>query len=131
MPLYEHVFLVRQDMSAQQVEQLTEQYKQAITSGGGSVGKVESWGVRPLAYRINKNRKAHYTLMNIDASPSVVGEMERQMRLNEDVLRFMTLRVEEHETEPSAMMQRRERDERRRRDRGDRGPRRSETEGSA
>ncbi|MCA1298652.1 30S ribosomal protein S6 [Stappia indica] len=134
MPLYEHVFLARQDVSAQQVEQMVEQYKTLITENEGSVGKVETWGLRTLAYRINKNRKAHYTLMNLDASPAAVAEMERQMRLNEDILRFMTLKVEEHEEEPSAMMQKRDRDDRRRgrgdrperggdRDRGDRGDR--------
>ncbi|MBC2859813.1 30S ribosomal protein S6 [Stappia sp. 28M-7] len=125
MPLYEHVFLARQDVSAQQVEQMVEQYKALISTNGGNVGKVESWGLRTLAYRINKNRKAHYTLMNLDASPAAVAEMERQMRINEDILRFMTLRVEEHEEEQSAMMQKRDRDDRRggRGDRGDRGDR--------
>ncbi len=125
MPLYEHVFLARQDVSAQQVEQMVEQYKALIVEYGGSVGKVEAWGLRTLAYRINKNRKAHYTLMNLDASPAAVAEMERQMRINEDVLRFMTLKVEAHEDEPSAMMQKRDRDDRRggRGDRGDRGGR--------
>ncbi|MEI2387803.1 30S ribosomal protein S6 [Breoghania sp. JC706] len=139
MALYEHVFLARQDISAQQVEQLVEQFKTIITNGGGSVGKVENWGLRTLAYRVNKNRKAHYTLMNIDAPHPAVAEMERQMRLNEDVLRFLTLKVEEHEEEQSAMMQKRDRDDRRRgrgdrfeRDGGgrggdrDRGPRRSD-----
>lgn len=147
MPLYEHVFLARQDVSAQQVEQMVEQYKSLISENGGTVGKVESWGLRTLAYRINKNRKAHYTLMNLDASPAAVAEMERQMRINEDILRFMTLRVEEHEEEQSAMMQKRDRDDRRGgrgergergdrgdrgdrggRDRGDRGPRRFDDE---
>ena len=137
MALYEHVFLARQDVSAQQVEQMVEQYKTLITEHGGSVGKVESWGLRTLTYRINKNRKAHYTLMNVTATPDAVAEMERQMRLNEDVLRFMTLKVEAHEEEQSAMMQKRDRDDRRggrggrgergdRGDRGDRGGRRGE-----
>ncbi len=128
MPLYEHVFLARQDVSAQQVEQLVETYKGVIAELGGSVGKIESWGVKPLSFRIKKNRKAHYTLMNIDAPHDAIAEMERQMRFNEDVLRFMTIRVEEHEEGPSAMMQKRDRDDRRggRRDFGDRdrGPRR-------
>src|SRR5690606_32205617 len=125
MPLYEHVFLARQDVSAQQVEELTEQYKSVIEENGGKIGKVEYWGVRPLSFRMNKNRKAHYSLMNIDAPHPAVAEMERQMRLNDDVLRFMTLRVEEHEEEPSAMLARRgERDDRRGgRDRGERGVR--------
>lgn len=120
MALYEHVFLARQDISAQQVEQLVDQFKAIISDGGGSVGKIENWGLRTLAYRVNKNRKAHYTLMNIDAPHAAVAEMERQMRLNEDVLRFLTLRVEEHEEEQSAMMQKRDRDDRRRGGRGDR-----------
>ncbi|WP_321340480.1 30S ribosomal protein S6 [Breoghania sp.] len=119
MALYEHVFLARQDISAQQVEQLIEQFKAIITEGGGTIGKIENWGLRTLAYRVNKNRKAHYTLMNIDAPHPAVAEMERQMRLNEDVLRFLTLRVDEHEEEQSAMMQKRDRDDRRR-GRGDR-----------
>ena len=126
MALYEHVFLARQDISQQQVEALVEQYKSLITEAGGSVGKVEFWGLKSIAYRINKNRKAHYVLMNIDAASEVVSEMERQMRINEDVMRFMTVRVEEHEEEQSAMMQKRDRDDRRGGDRGgrgDRGPR--------
>jgi small subunit ribosomal protein S6 len=125
MPLYEHVFLARQDVSAQQVEQLVEQYKGLIEGAGGTVGKVENWGLRSLAYRIKKNRKAHYTLMNIEAPHAAVAEMERQMGLSEDVLRFMTFRVDELEEEPSAMMQKRDRDDRRggRGERGDRGDR--------
>ncbi|MDJ0930841.1 30S ribosomal protein S6 [Breoghania sp.] len=114
MALYEHVFLARQDISAQQVEQLVEQFKTIITDGGGTVGKVENWGLRTLAYRVHKNRKAHYTLMNIEAPYPAVVEMERQMRLHEDVLRFLTLKVDKHEEEQSAMMQKRDRDDRRR-----------------
>lgn len=122
MPLYEHVFLARQDVSPQQVEQLVEQYKSLIEEQGGNVGKIENWGLRSLAYRINKNRKAHYTLMNITADPAAVAEMERQMRINEDVLRFMTIRVDAHEDDQSAMMQKRDRDDRRRgKDRDERG----------
>ena len=113
MPLYEHVFLARQDVSGQQVEALVDQFKSVIEQGGGVVGKVESWGLKTLSYRINKNRKAHFTLMNIDAQPDAVGEMERQQRLSEDILRSLTLRVDEHEDGPSAMMQKRD-------DRGDR-----------
>ncbi len=126
MPLYEHVFMARQDISTQQVDSLTESLKSVIEEGGGSVGKAEYWGLKPIAYRVKKNRKAHYSLINIDAPHDAVAEMERQMRLNDDVLRFLTLRVEEHETEPSAMMRKqRERDDRRPRggDRGDRGDR--------
>lgn len=118
MPLYEHVFLARQDVTSQQVEDMTAQYKQLLESQGGSVGKIEHWGVKPLAYRINKNRKAHYTLLNIDAPASAVAEMERQMGISEDVLRFMTIKVEELEEQPSAMLQRRDRDDRDDRPRG-------------
>lgn len=127
MALYEHVFLARQDVSAQQVEALVEHYKGVLEANGGSVGRVESWGLKSLTYRINKNRKAHYTLMDINAPAAAVHEMERQMRINEDVLRYMTIAVEEHEDGPSAMMQKRDRDDRPRGgdrgDRGDRGPR--------
>ncbi|QFT32714.1 30S ribosomal protein S6 [Roseibium porphyridii] len=123
MPLYEHVFLARQDVSAQQVEQLVEQYKGLIEGAGGKVGKIENWGLRTLAYRIKKNRKAHYTLMNIEAPHAAVAEMERQMGLSEDVLRHMTFRVDELDEELSAMMQKRDRDDRRGGGRGDRGDR--------
>lgn len=119
MPLYEHVFLARQDMSAQQVEALTEQFKSVLEQGGGKVAKTEYWGVRPLTFRIKKNRKAHYSLLNIDASHAAVAEMERQMSLSDDILRFMTVRVEEHEEGQSAILTRRDRDDRG--DRGDRG----------
>ena len=117
MPLYEHVFLTRQDASNAQVDQLTDQFKAVITSGGGTVAKTEYWGVKSLSFRIKKNRKAHYTLLNIDAPPAAVAEMERQMSINEDVIRFMTVKVEALEEGPSAMMKSR------RDDRGDRGPR--------
>ena len=134
MALYEHVYIARQDVTAQQVETLTEQFKALIAAQGGSVSKVEPWGLKSLAYRIKKNRKAHFTLMNISAPASAIQELERQMSLNEDVLRFMTLRVDEHEAGPSAMLRKREdsdRDERGggrpprgdRPDRGDRGDR--------
>ncbi|MDJ1156961.1 30S ribosomal protein S6 [Chelatococcus sp. SYSU_G07232] len=118
MPLYEHVFLARQDVTSQQVDALVEQYKGVIEANGGKVEKTEYWGVKSLAYRIKKNRKAHFTLLNIDAPHPAVAEMERQMRINEDVLRFLTVRVEELEAGPSAMMQKRDRD-----DRGERGER--------
>ena len=111
MALYEHVFLARQDMSAQQVDALVEQYKGVIEANGGKVGRVENWGLKSLTYRIKKNRKAHYALMDIDAPAAAVHEMERQMRINEDILRFMTVRVDELEEGPSAVMQRRDRDE--------------------
>ncbi len=120
MPLYEHVFMARQDVSAQQVETMTEQFKGIIEAAGGTISKIEYWGVKSLAYRIKKNRKAHFALMNISAPAAGVAEMERQMKINEDVIRFMTIKVEKLEEGPSAMMQRREREERRDRERGDR-----------
>ena len=125
MALYEHIFLARQDISAQQVDALVEQYKGVIESFGGKVGRIENWGLKSLTYRIKKNRKAHYALMDIDAPAAAVHEVERQMRINEDVLRYMTIAVEAHEEGPSAMMQKRDRDDRPRRDgdRPDRGPR--------
>jgi small subunit ribosomal protein S6 len=125
MPLYEHVFLARQDVSAQQVEELTSQLTGVIEQLGGKVTKLEQWGVKSLSYRIRKNRKAHFTFLNVDAPPAALSEIERQERLNEDVLRYLTIRVEEHEEGPSAMMRKsdRDRDDRggfRDRDRGDR-----------
>ncbi|WP_028032882.1 30S ribosomal protein S6 [Chelativorans sp. J32] len=122
MALYEHVFLARQDLSPQQVDALVEQYKGVIESGGGKVGRIENWGLKSLAYRIKKNRKAYFALLDLDAPAEAVKEMERQMGISEDILRFMTIRVDAHEEGPSAMMQRR--DDRDRGDRGDRGPRR-------
>ena len=119
MPLYEHIYLARQDVTSQQVEAMTEAFKAVIEGNGGKVSKVEPWGVKTLAYRIKKNRKAHFTLLNIDAPAAAVAEMERQMRINEDVLRFMTVKVEELEEGPSAMLQKRDRDDRD--ERGDRG----------
>ena len=119
MALYEHIFLARQDVSQQQVEELTAQLAEVLGQGGGKVTKNEYWGLKGLSYRIRKNRKAHYTLLNIDAPAPAVAEMERQMRINEDILRFMTVRVDELEEGPSAMMQKRDRDDRD----GDRGGR--------
>ena len=118
MPLYEHVFMARQDVTAQQVEQMVDQYRGVIEQNGGTIAKTEMWGVKSLAFRIRKNRKAHFTLFNLDAPPAAVAEMERQMRINEDVLRFLTVRVDQHEAEPSVMMQKRDRDERKDRERG-------------
>lgn len=114
MALYEHVFLVRQDATAAQVDALVEQFKGIIAAGGGKVGKVENWGVKSIAFRIKKNRKAHYTLMNLDAPSAAVAEMERQQSISEDVIRFMTVKVEALEEGPSAQMRRRD-------DREDRG----------
>ena len=119
MALYEHIFLARQDVSAQQVEEMTNALTEVLAAGGGKVTKNEYWGLKSLSYRIKKNRKAHYSLLNIDAPSAAVTEMERQMRINEDILRFMTVRVDELEEGPSAMMQKRDRDDRD----GDRGGR--------
>src|SRR5262245_37141501 len=142
MPLYEHVYLARQDVSAQQVEELTAQLTGVVEQLGGKVTKNEYWGVKSLTFRIRKNRKAHFTLLNIDAPPAALIEIERQERINEDIIRYITVRVDELEEGPSAMMRKadrdRERDERRdgggfggggrfgggdRFDRGDRGDR--------
>jgi small subunit ribosomal protein S6 len=123
MPLYEHVYLARQDASTQQVEELTAQLKGVIEGLGGSITKNEYWGVKSLSYRLRKNRKAHFTLMNVNAPPAAINEIERLERLNEDVLRYLTIRVEEHEEGPSAMMRRAERDRDRDDRRGERGDR--------
>lgn len=105
MALYESVFIARQDISAAQVETLAETFGNIITENGGKVVKTESWGLKTLAYKMNKNRKGHYYMYNLDAAPEAVQEMERVMRLNEDILRFVTLRLEEVEEGPSVMMQ--------------------------
>ena len=135
MPLYEHVYLARQDLSAQQVEDLTKQFSDVIAGLGGKVTKNEYWGLKSLSYRINKNRKAHMTLLNVEAPAAAVTEIERQERLSEDVLRYLTIRVDELEEGPSAMLRKsdRDRDERGERggrfgdrDRGDRGGDRGE-----
>ncbi|TKT73028.1 30S ribosomal protein S6 [Afipia massiliensis] len=110
MPLYEHVFLARQDASAQQVEEFTTQITGVIEGLGGKVTKTENWGVRSLTYRMHKNRKAHFMLLNIDGPAAVVAEIERQERINEDVIRYITVRVDELEEGPSAMMRKAERD---------------------
>ncbi len=130
MPLYEHVFMARQDLSPQQIEEMTAQFKGVIEGLGGKVEKSEYWGVKTLTFRIQKNRKAHFTLFNLDTPPAAITELERQQRINEDVLRYLTVRVDELEEGPSAMMRKvdrdRERDDRGgggggRFDRGDRG----------
>jgi small subunit ribosomal protein S6 len=119
MPLYEHVFLTRQDVSQTQVEALTKEFTDVIEEGQGKITKAEYWGVKSLTYKIKKNRKAHYSLLNIDAPSSVINEMERRMSISTDIIRFLTIRVDEHETEPSAQMRKSDRDDRG--DRGDRG----------
>jgi small subunit ribosomal protein S6 len=119
MPLYEHVFMARQDVSQTQVEALIKEFADIITAGGGKIGKTEYWGLKNLAYKIKKSRKAHYSLMNLDAPPAAVAEMERKMGLSTDVLRFITIKVEQHETEMSIQMRKQDRDDRE--DRGGRG----------
>lgn len=121
MPLYEHVFLARQDLAQAQVDALAENATKIITDNGGKVVKTETWGLRSLAYRIQKNRKAHYVMLDIDAPGPVVLELERQTQINEDVIRYMTVRVDALEEGPSAMMRRNERSERDRGERGGRG----------
>jgi small subunit ribosomal protein S6 len=104
MPLYENVFIARQDISGTQVDALADTFTQLITEQGGEVKKRENWGLRNLAYRMNKNRKGHYVLFNIDAPAPAIAELERTMRINEDVLRYLTIRVAELEESPSAVM---------------------------
>ena len=108
MPYYEHVFLLRQDLAPAQVEAVINNHRKIIEDNGGKVGKVENWGLRTLAYKIRKNRKAHYVLMNLDAPADAVKELERLERISDDVIRFMTVRVDELEEGPSAMMRARE-----------------------
>ncbi len=119
MPLYEHTFLARQDVTQAQVEALMKEFQGVIEEGQGKITKQEYWGLKNLAFKIKKNRKAHYAFFNVDAPPAAVTEMERRMGINSDVIRFMTVRVEELETEPSVQMRKQDRDERG--DRGDRG----------
>jgi len=130
MSFYENIFIARQDATAAQVEALTDAFAAILAEQGGKVTKREYWGLRSLSYRIKKNRKGHYMLLNIDAPAAAVLEMERNMRINEDVLRLLTVRVEALEEGPSAMLQSRSRDDRPRggRDREDR-PRRERGEG--
>jgi small subunit ribosomal protein S6 len=123
MALYEHIYLARQDVTAQQVETLTENLKTLVAQQGGLVSKVEAWGLKSLAYRIKKNRKAFFTLMNIEAPASAITELERQLGHNEDVIRFITVRVDAHEAGPSAMLRKRDDAERDERGGGPRPPR--------
>lgn len=138
MALYEHVFLARQDLAQAQVDALAETATKIVEDNNGKVTKVETWGLRSLAYKIAKNRKAHYVLLNIDAPGDVVAELERQTQINEDIIRYMTIKVDELETGPSVMMRKQDRPERGDRgprgdrgDRGDRGPRREREEAPA
>jgi len=122
MPLYENVFIARQDLTQAQVDALADTFTELVKTQGGEVKKREGWGLRNLSFRIRKNRKGHYVMFNLEAPPAAVVELERTMRLNEDVIRFLTVRVDTLEEGPSAMMQRREeRSERGFGDRGDRG----------
>jgi len=128
MPYYEHVVIARQDISPQQAEALNETLKTLIEEHGGHIAKIEYWGLRNLTYRVKKNRKGHYSLLAIDAPAPAVKEMERLLSINEDVIRFMTVRVEELDLELSPVLSRRDREGRdgergERGDRGDRGPR--------
>ena len=120
MPFYEHTVLARQDVSPQQAEALNDQIKHLIEDNGGHIAKIEYWGLRNLTYRVKKNRKAHYSLLAIDAPAPAVKEMERQLSINEDVIRFLTVRVEELDLELSPVLSRRDRPERP--ERGERTP---------
>jgi small subunit ribosomal protein S6 len=117
VPLYEHVFLARQDLSQAQVDALAATATEIVESNEGKVTKTETWGLKNLAYKIKRNRKAHFVLMNIEASGAVVAELERQTQINEDVIRYVTIRVDEHEGGPSVMMSKGDRERTRRRER--------------
>ena len=125
MALYEHVFLARQDLAQAQVDALAATATEIIETGGGKVAKTETWGLRSLAYKIAKNRKAHYVMLEFDAPGNVVAELERQIQINEDIIRYMTVKVDALESGPSVMMRKSDRSERARRDRDDR-PRRDD-----
>ena len=117
MPLYEHVFLARQDLSQAQVDALAANATQIVESNAGKVTKTETWGLKNLAYKIKRNRKAHFVLLNIDAPTGVIAELERQTGINEDVIRWLTVRVDEHEGGPSVQMRKSDRERTRRRER--------------
>jgi small subunit ribosomal protein S6 len=120
MALYEHIFLARQDLSQAQVDALAAAATEIVEANNGKVTKTETWGLKSLAYKIERNRKAHFVMLNIDAPGDVVAELERQTRINEDVIRYLTIRVDEHEDGPSVMMRKNERDRKRRTDREER-----------
>jgi len=117
MPLYEHVFLARQDLSQAQVDALAATATEIVETNQGKVTKTETWGLKSLAYKIKRNRKAHFVLLNIDAPAGVVAELERQTSINEDVIRYMTVRVDEAEAGPSVMMRKNDRERTKRRER--------------
>ena len=120
MAHYEHVFLARQDLSQAQVDALAASATEIIEKNEGKVTKTETWGLKNLAYKIDRNRKAHFVMLNIEGPGSVVAELERQTRINEDVIRYMTIRVEEPEEGPSVMMRKNDRDRKKRSDREER-----------
>ena len=122
MAYYEHVFIARQDMSPAQVEALTETLTKIVADNGGKIAKSEYWGLRNLQYKIKKNRKGHYSLFNIDGPAAAIQELERQEKINDDILRALTVRVEKLDPEPSPVLSRRDRSDRSDRDR-DRGRR--------
>jgi small subunit ribosomal protein S6 len=122
MPFYEHIIISRPDISPQQVDAMVEDVQRLVEEKGGKVGKVEYWGLRNLAYRVNKNRKGHYSLLNLDAPAEAVHELERRQRINEDVMRYLTVKVEELEEGPSPILARRERDEKKAKARSENGP---------
>ena len=117
MPLYEHVFLARQDLSQAQVDALAATATEIVEAGQGKVTKTETWGLKSLAFKIQRNRKAHFVLLNIDAPAGVVAELERQTAINEDVIRWLTVRVDEHEAGPSVQMRKQDRERTKRRER--------------
>lgn len=117
MPLYEHVFLARQDLSQAQVDALAATATEIVEAHQGKVTKTETWGLKNLAYKIKRNRKAHYVMLNIEAPAGTVAELERQTAINEDVVRWLTVRVDEHEDGPSVMMRKQDRERAKRRER--------------
>ena len=123
MPLYEHVFIARQDLSSTQAEGLVEHFSTVLTDNGGAIVDKEYWGVKTMAYKINKNRKGHYAFLKTNAPSAAVQEMERLMRLHDDVMRVLTIKVDKHGEGPSIQMQKRDERDGDRGDRGDRGPR--------
>ena len=123
MALYEHVFLARQDLAQAQVDAMAEAATKIVEAHNGKIIKTETWGLRSLAYRIAKNRKAHYVMIEIDAPGDTIAELERQNQINEDIIRYMTVKVDGHEEGPSVMMRKQERDRERRADRADRARR--------
>lgn len=113
MALYEHIFLARQDLAQAQVDAMTEEATKIIADNGGKVVETEAWGLKSLAYKIQKNRKAHFVMLRLDTPPAALEELERQTRINEDIVRYMTIKVEAHEEGPSAMMRKNDRGDRR------------------